>query len=281
MNSQEKMNALRQMLTLVFGVLAGFAPGLATQQQYSEVTSAIITIIPAAISLYSVCWSVWAHWNQIKVPEKATALLLPDKLPVGTVANLTPMTGMAKVVGILLACVVLLGAVPAFAQGKTPFDKFNDALGQKISTNPVQALSTDVAKMLNDLADFGDAATLATQIPGLQDNVGSACWQQFAPIQALLKAHPLPLTLKVATDIEALRLAALGLNQVCANPNCGSMWNDAANAANAITGAPLPISLGSLCSKVPVITTAAAAAGTTTAPIGTSIPATAATPAAK
>ena len=178
---------------------------------------------------------------------------------------------------LLIVALALAFASPALAQNrpKLPFDPLNLEHGGPA----VAKLDTEIATFLNNIADFGDAVTLSTSIPGLQDNVGNSCWQQFAPLQALVKVHPIPLTFKLATDIEALRLAAIGLNQVCANPNCGQMFVDASNAANAIAGTQIPVSLGSLCSKVPVIGTAAAAAPTTvTLPVGTTTaPATPAT----
>jgi hypothetical protein len=116
---------------------------------------------------------------------------------------------------------------------------------------------SDIATFLTNLADISGAITLSTQIPGLQDPVGNACWQQFGPIGDLMKAHPLVVSGKAASDIEGLRLLAIGLNQICANPNCGQMFVDATNAVTALAAVPLPISLQSLCSKVPVIGTSA------------------------
>ncbi len=143
--------------------------------------------------------------------------------------------------------------------------------------------ATTITNFLNNLADIDGAVKLSTQIPGLQDPVGNACWQQFAPIQALIKAHPLPLSLKIASDIEAARLAMIAMNKVCANPNCGQMFIDATNAANALAGVTVPISLSSICAKVPAIGTAAVTPATTAAPlVGTvTTPAATTTPAAQ
>lgn len=142
--------------------------------------------------------------------------------------------------------------------------------------------ANDIATFLTDLAAIPDAVALSTSIPGLQDPVGNACWKQFSPLGDLIKAHPLLVSGKAAADIEALRLAAIGMNQICANPNCGQMFVDATNAAAAIAGV-VPISLASLCSKIPVIGTSAvptavvpsAGIGTVAAPITTPAPATA------
>ena len=117
--------------------------------------------------------------------------------------------------------------------------------------------TSNVATFLNNLAAISDAAALSIQIPGLQDPVGNACWSQLAPVQQLIKVHPLPVTLKIASDLEALRLAAIAMNQICANPNCGQMFLDLQNAAGALSPVPLPMSLASICSKVAVIGTTA------------------------
>jgi hypothetical protein len=119
---------------------------------------------------------------------------------------------------------------------------------------------TSVAQQIETLLDTADAIKLATAIPGLEDTVGAACWKSFDQLSQLFKLHPLPLTLKIATDIEAARLAAMALNQVCTNPNCGQMWTDAENTAAALSIVPMPFSIASLCSKIPAIGQAAAAA---------------------
>ena len=175
---------------------------------------------------------------------------------------------------IVLALATLL-AGPTLAQTPRP----RDALGVpggiiRTPTQTVAAItgtvSEDITKFLTDLADISGAITLSTQIPGLQDPVGNACWIQFNGIGELLKAHPSPLNLKVASDWEALRLLAIGLNQVCANPNCGQMFVDATNAVSALAPIPNGLSLQSICSKVPVIgTSAVPTAAAPTAGVGT------------
>ena len=121
------------------------------------------------------------------------------------------------------------------------------ALAQPKTTPPINGLAQWSAD------DIAAAQALATSVPGLQDPVGAACWGSFSGLVGLLKAHPLPLTLKAATDFEALRLTAISLNQICANPNCGQMWTDLQNAQASLSIVPLPFSMQSLCSRVVVI----------------------------
>jgi hypothetical protein len=115
-----------------------------------------------------------------------------------------------------------------------------------------------IAALIEMLTDTDDAINLATSIPAVQDPVGGSCWKSFGGISAVSKAHPNLLTGKASADLEALRLVHIALNQVCANPNCGQMWNDLSNAVAALRPVPLPMSLTSICAKIPVIGTNAA-----------------------
>lgn len=231
-------------------------------------------------SLAVLGYGIYAHWNMKKVPENSTAISTTAPMPVGSTVP-PSIAAAAKVVGALLIGFLIVHSAPAMAQPKkipaaVPMlpciGNTNLPIGCTPSSGSLLATATtEVSTFLTQLADIGGAATLSMQIPGLQDPVGNACWKQLAPVQALIKAHPLPVTLKIASDIEALRLAAIAMNQVCANPNCGQMFVDATNAATAIAGVPIPVSLGSLCAKVPVIGTsvaAAVAAQTPTVPAG-------------
>ncbi len=108
MNNDEKMNALRQALTLFFGLLSGLMPGLASSQQYSALTSAIVTAVPALMSIGSVIWSIYAHWNMKKVPENSTAIATKSPLPVGSTIPANLPAAVTKVVGALLISFVVM-----------------------------------------------------------------------------------------------------------------------------------------------------------------------------
>jgi hypothetical protein len=105
MNSQATMSFLRQALTLIGGLLAG--AGWISAGQSADLVSDITIAVPALLSAGSILWSVYSHFNMKKVPVAATALILPPVAPgvpsalpaVGTTINLTPMIGVAKVVG--------------------------------------------------------------------------------------------------------------------------------------------------------------------------------------
>jgi hypothetical protein len=173
-----------------------------------------------------------------------------------------------------LVLALIAGIAPALAQQPTrqlrpaltgdPVKDIETAAAR--ARTKVTADLTSVAQQIEGLLDTADAIKLATGVPGLQDTVGAACWASFDQLSQLLKLHPLPITLKVATDIEAARLAAMALNQVCTNPNCGQMWTDAENTAAALAMTPIPFSLTSLCAKIPAIGTLAGGVATPVQP---------------
>ncbi len=209
-----------------------------------------------------------------------TSTITPPSATQAPIVTATIPTAAVKTIALFAILIIgtLIVATPGHAQSKPGLhaptgNVIQDAKDLVTPAGPggiigrIEAKQgTDIANFLMNLASIPDAITLSTQIPGLQDPVGNACWQQFGPIGELIKVHPLVFTGKAAPDLEALRLAAIGLNQICANPNCGQMFVDATNAASAIAGNPLNISLQSLCAKVPVIGTSAVP--TTVVPTG-------------
>jgi hypothetical protein len=147
MNDQEKMNALRQGLTLFFGMLTIAMPWLATSQQYATLTTVILTIVPAAVSGYSVCWSIYAHWNMKKVPETSTAIALPGGAQmVGTTVGAVTAAA-AKVVGaLLIGFLVLSLSPPAMAANNLPFP-----LKPIIAPAPAAAPADPFAQLMSSL----------------------------------------------------------------------------------------------------------------------------------
>jgi hypothetical protein len=111
---------------------------------------------------------------------------------------------------------------------------------------------------INTLASWADtdiaaAIVLAGALPDLQDGIGQACWKTVQSVANVVKAHPLPLTFKLASDIQAARLVQMGLNRICSDPNCSQVWADLNNAANALQIIPLAFQPASLCAKIPTI----------------------------
>ena len=167
-----------------------------------------------------------------------------------------------------------LASWPAHAQTKkTPL---------AITGNPIEDIKTDIAnansptsgpspteqrvlaalaKPFQDLATFigedaDGAIALSTAIPALQDGHGQQCWMATKQFADVIKAHPVPLTLKVSTDLEALRLLIMASNNLCANVHCTQVFGDLASgiAQLAPLNASIPIpSLHDLCAKIPQV----------------------------
>jgi hypothetical protein len=141
------------------------------------------------------------------------------------------------------------------------------------ATSTASAAQTQVDKILAALAKpFQDLATfignddtaavaLSTAIPSLQDGHGQQCWMAMQQFSAVVKAHPVPITLKIATDLEALRLSMMAANNLCANPHCTQVFADLSNGVQKLAvglGGNIPIpSLNAICSQVPQIAVAA------------------------
>lgn len=112
---------------------------------------------------------------------------------------------------------------------------------------PLSALAAIIA------TDLASAEALSTAIPALQDGNGQICWRVMANFGAIVKAHPLPATLRAATDLEALRLQLMAAHQVCESAACTQVFAELSNSISAVAlGLPIP-SLNSLCAKVPPI----------------------------
>ena len=283
MTDQEKMNAAKQFMTMFFSMLTIALPALAQSQQFTALTTAAMGAIPFFFACGSFAWSVYSHRGMKKVPDNATAVILPEgPEPVGKVIDLTPMTGLAKVVGVILLCLI---AVPALAQTKRPAltgnpisDIENAAAKQLISSSTTSANS--LTTMFQDVATFigednADAIALATVVPALQDGNGQQCWIAMQAFALVFKAHPIPLTLKVASDLEALRLNQIAANKICTNSACTQVFADLTNTVAQVSPINILVpSLNQLCSKVPQI----ALTAPITPPVATPAPVPAATP---
>lgn len=133
-----------------------------------------------------------------------------------------------------------------------------DAFDRPLTTAS-NAIVSVLSKPLQDLANFlmtglDEAAALAVAVPDLQDGNGQACWRTMAATGRILKEHPVPLTLKIAADLESFRLLTMAANRICQNAACTQVFTEAGNLVNA--AAPMPLALPNLtvlCSKVPAI----------------------------
>lgn len=256
----------------------------------SAIASDLADLIVLGYGLYrSSGMRLVPHHAIVVDPMVTPANALNKSATVQTAAG--PITG--KIIPVLIfafAVSAFLASAPAMAQKslKLPIDPLHlngSVAGQSSQPTAVLAdVMSALAKPFQDLADFiaGDAdgaATLATVIPNLQDVNGKACWVKMQEAGAVFKAHPVPLTLKVMTDFESIRLLQMTTNDLCSYTPCTVVFSDASNlvtgVASAVGGAmasslQIP-SLTTLCSRIPQIAPQLPAAVT-----GLTIPTTAA-----
>lgn len=79
MNQQAKLSLLRQILTVLGGLFAGY--GIGNVEQWGYIVDDIAVTIPALISLGSIVWSIWAHYRQVKVPEQTRVASAEGPMP--------------------------------------------------------------------------------------------------------------------------------------------------------------------------------------------------------
>jgi hypothetical protein len=94
MNSDQQLNLLKQVITMLGGMAAGAGLLHITMEQVTTVANDMIVIIPAAISLGSIVWSVYAHWRMKKVPVTAVAVQLPATVEPPVVGERVALTGI-------------------------------------------------------------------------------------------------------------------------------------------------------------------------------------------
>ena len=296
-NGAQLLSLLRTVLSVVGTLVVAHGSLGINGAMWEQISGAVLMLAP-------IVWSMYVHTDGQKIAavtampgvaqiivktsadDGAAAAAADPTQPKVISAALTPIIPAKAValIAILIASALVI-PTPGYAQVPKPRDAFGVPGGiinspRTTITNAIEAKqSEDITKFLTDLADISGAITLSTQIPGLQDPVGNACWLQFNGIGELRKVHPSPLNLKLASDWEALRLLAIGLNQVCANPNCGQMFVDATNAVSALAPIPNGLSLQSICAKVPVIGTSAVPTAAAPAPLAGTVVAPAVLPA--
>lgn len=174
----------------------------------------------------------------------------------------------ARLTFLIFLSVVATGAqAEQVARVKFPIDPLHlNDVGNGTPSDPLQGIMSAISKPFQDLADFvnsdaAGAAALATVVPGLQDTNGQACWLKMQDAGAVFKAHPVPITLKIMTDFEAIRLLNMTANNLCSYAPCTVVFADAANLVTSVSSAvgglttsaiQIP-SLTTLCARIPQI----------------------------
>ena len=83
MNNQEQLNLLKQVLTMLGSLLTMY--GVMNASQASALSAAVTVAAPALVTIGSIAWSIYSHWNMKKVPE--TAQVIPAPTPAPTVTK--------------------------------------------------------------------------------------------------------------------------------------------------------------------------------------------------
>lgn len=145
------------------------------------------------------------------------------------------------------------------AKNQTPAE-FNSGTTGLSLPSTTDNLFAGLADPFKDLAnflasDFVGAAALSTSIPGLIDGNGHDCWVVMQGAGAILKQHPIPLTLHAATDLEALRLFNAEALKVCQAPQCTQVFAELTHGIQTLMpiNAPVPIQISDICSKIPAV----------------------------
>jgi hypothetical protein len=250
--------------------------------------SGVETFVSIGLAGAGIAWSFWNDYGRAIVLSqlevlKAKSLAQAAKLQAHDLAPVTAeqiadhgpaeltaekVVKVAATLCLLLAFGLIAG--PAFAQTQSkrfvPTGNLKAdiaaGIGNKVTDDGSAALNTafsalakpfqDIAKFIGDDAD--GAVSLATAVPEIQDGHGQQCWMAMASFGRIVKAHPVPLTLRVMTDLEALRLLGIAANRLCANVHCTQVFADQTAMIQAASPIPLILpSLHDLCTKVPQI----------------------------
>ncbi len=172
---------------------------------------------------------------------------------------------------LFLAAALLSLASGAHASTKPPPDTMfaaraastpSDAATAAVPADATAAQDGPLAALADILAsDFASAGPLATAT-SIKDGNGAACWAAFAPLGEVLKAHPNVFTGKLATDIEAKRLAIIAARNLCNNVACNTIFTEeAVMAQKFISNLPVTISVNATpvnvfaqaCANVPTL----------------------------
>ena len=150
------------------------------------------------------------------------------------------------------------------------------AFGSMALLGFVAALSPSMFPSYIPAGEAADIAKTAGLLGGALSSVGAACWAAFKPMGEVLKAHPSILTGKLATDIEAKRLAVIAARNLCNNVACNVLFTEEANMAQGfVKNLPISVSVNvtpvnlfaQACAAIPTLQTAASVPAPITTPV--------------
>lgn len=225
--------------------LAGFGAILVHSGAIEQSDVASFTKMGTGIAIWALVagWSWWQKDGQAKFIA-VIAKMKPVAAPAATVGEaVKAATAAAKVAAVILTAVLFGALAMPAANAQTTANPFG--LNAFANSPLIKALNSWITD------DINEAERLSTAIPELQDPVGQACWKQFQAMGSIVKQHPLPLSLKQATDLESSRLLTMAIKNVCKNPQCTQMFTDLSNQVGAFAPIPTGLSFTAICSKIP------------------------------
>ncbi len=243
MNSDEiKTYATKIVIAAMTWLAARYLPADAG----AAVSAYVPTIAAGLVAAGAFIYAAYRSTNMKLVPEDSTALKMPGQVappPVGSSINLTPLNGVAKVVGALLIGFLVLQAMPAMAQTKASTQvKTVRLTTTQAAANPLAVLQQfSIADLTAALADA----------QANNDIVTTPCWQALlTAAQAQQTAAPaLPAgvfsAIQTARDLKTKAAAALAPNGPLAQLNvaCAPLLMDA-NATLAAFGIATGVVVG-------------------------------------
>jgi len=134
-------------------------------------------------------------------------------------------------------------------------ERNNSGGGTAVAAVPAFKPLQDLAAFIGD--DIDEAIRLSTAIDGMKDGHGQQCLIGLRDLGAVIKQHPTPVSFRLASDLEALRLQQMAINKLCSNVHCTQVFGDVTNFIQSASPIPLPIpSLHDICAKIPQIAVA-------------------------
>ena len=235
--------------------------------------------IPEWVGPYLHSWSnfliqIYLVLAPILLPGLSSSLpgpLAPPDPP-AVKAAMAASSNATKAISLVALVLAARGEVPAPVAGapvKLPIDPLGLNNSTPTSNGTTSGSAAGPLGELNGLfaSDFAAAAKLATST-SIKDGNGQACWMAFQPLGEVINAHPEILTGKLATDIEAKRLAVIAARNLCNNVACNTVFTEEANMAqNFVKSLPVSVTINATpvnlfanaCAAIPTLQVAPAA----------------------
>jgi hypothetical protein len=214
MNSQEIWSLIRTLLNVVGGILV--TNHLAGASDVAQASTDMMTIGPALVSLCSIGYGVYAHWNMKKVPETA------------------------KIIGAVLAAFLIFGSGDASAQIKLTGNPQKDFanIGRPAAPsipqdNAMEKFGAEIQKIEKTIVDKAvvDVQAAIDDATNHNDQISLPCWQStLTLLNGLPTQWPTPpKEIGVALGIQIQRdliNQITGTDAKSLKVACAALWGD-------------------------------------------------------